>query len=100
MIPFIALLAGVSVHAVVYNRYLIGSFNSRVALPLVAGLSFTNVILASSIVVPSTGEYFLWQLVAALVVSMGSTFGAYKARIRAVAGMAEYERRQTFPSNR
>lgn len=100
MIPIIALLAGVIVQAVVYNRYLIGSFRSRVALPLVAGLSFTNVIIASSIVVPSTGEYFLWQLVAALVVSMGSTVGAYRAKIRAVAGVTEYERRQNSQSNR
>jgi hypothetical protein len=103
MIPIIALLSGVIVQAVVYNRYLIGGFrksSSKVALPLIAGLSFTNVIMATSIVVPSTGEYLLWQLIAALVVSVGSTVGAYRAKIRAVAGMTEYERRQNSHSNR
>ena len=92
MNSIIALLVGLTVLAVVYNRYLIGSLNSRLALPLVASISFVNVILATSIVVPFDSVFFLSQLIAALVVSLGSTFGAYKAKMRAEAGMTEYRR--------
>jgi hypothetical protein len=94
---FFALLISLGLQGVTYKWYLTSRSHSFAGLTAIFLLAFTNVMLATYLVIPLSGEHLLLQLSAATIVALGSAVGAHKARLLVLAGLSIYKRRGDCP---
>jgi hypothetical protein len=94
---FFVLLISVGLQGVTYKWYLTSHSRSLAGITAIFLLAFTNVMLATYLVIPLPGEHLLLQLSGATIVAIGSAVGAHKARLLVLAGLSTYKRRGDCP---
>jgi hypothetical protein len=90
---FFVLLISLALYGVTYKWYLTSHGRSFAGLTVIFLLAFTNVMLATYLVIPMSGEHLLLELSAATIVAIGTVVGAHKARLLALAGLSTYKHR-------